>query len=173
MADRTNRLRDLLNQETPFAATTQAEIDRRLSTNSTGSLPLRPSSQEKEPPAGDSVLNASGEPMASRIDPATQVFVPAHPVLQDGEQLAQYELREVSEGSPALPAFTSIEHLTAQLGRFQPWLKVPLRQLLNVDGVDRVAIDPTIDPHAWRWTAEELQKFSDEFTKLCQPREAK
>lgn len=89
------------------------------------------------------------------------VYVPAHPVIKDGAELAEYELRELADGNKVLPVFTSAEKLIEQLGMAQPWLKVRLYRVIELIGRDRVAVDPVIDPAGWRWDSKELRKFSE------------
>jgi len=91
------------------------------------------------------------------------VYVPAHPVIKDGAELAEYELRELTDGNQVLPAFTSVERLIEQLGMAQPWLKVRIRAVIDFMGGAHVAVDPVIDPAGWRWDSKELKKFIETF----------
>lgn len=89
------------------------------------------------------------------------VYVPAHPVITGGDELAEYERRELADGNPALPAFTSVGALTAQLGACQPWLRMRISEVIRAMGPDHVAVDPVVDPAAWRWDSGHLKEFAD------------
>lgn len=91
------------------------------------------------------------------------VYVPAHPVMRDGAELAEYEVRELSDGNKVLPTFTSVRLLIEQLGMAQPWLKVRIRAVIDLMGSDHVAVNPVIDPAAPRWDSEALKRFTREF----------
>lgn len=108
------------------------------------------------------MLNQSvSDPATGVADP--WVYVPAHPVIKDGAELAEYELRELTDGNKVLPTFTSVELLIEQLGMAQPWLKVRVRAVIDLMGSDHVAVNPVIDPAAPRWDGEELKRFSKKF----------
>ena len=60
-------------------------------------------------------------------------------------------------GEAVAIAFRSPERLVTQLGEHQPWVGVPaiaFAALVKAMGVQRVLIDPILDPEATRWTAE-------------------
>ena len=55
--------------------------------------------------------------------------------------------------------FRSPERLVAQLGDYQPWVGLPavaFAALIRAMGVERVLIDPILDPEAARWTADHV-----------------
>lgn len=94
--------------------------------------------------------------------PDPWVYVPAHPIIRDGAELAEYELRELSDGNKVLPTFTSVGLLIEQLGTAQPWLKARIRAVIDLMGKDHVAVNPMIDPAAQRWDSKELDRFTQE-----------
>ncbi|MBO0804312.1 MAG: SseB family protein [Nocardiopsaceae bacterium] len=98
---------------------------------------------------------------ADDLDP--WVYVPAHPVIRDGVELAGYELRELPDGNRVLPTFTSAGLLIEQLGTAQPWLKARIRAVIDLMGSDHVAVNPVIDPAGDRWDRERLEQFTQEF----------
>ncbi len=72
---------------------------------------------------------------------------------------SSFEVRELSDGTRALPVFTSLEQLVAVLGPAQPWALLPLRAvraLMGVAGVPYVLVDPNLGAEVWRWTEEGL-----------------
>lgn len=88
------------------------------------------------------------------IAPARQDIRQGH----DGDVI--FEVRELSDGSRAMPVFTTVKRLVATLGPDQPWVALPLRNIQAImggAGVDRVVIDPQAQPGAWRWQASDLQ----------------
>lgn len=91
------------------------------------------------------------------------VYVPAHPVIKGGAELAEYELRELSDGNKVLPVFTSVELIIKQLGIAQPWLKVRFSAVIDLMGKDHVVVNPVIDPAAHRWDSRQLDRFTQEF----------
>ena len=75
------------------------------------------------------------------------LFVPAHPV--EGQPNASFALepRMMDDGLAAVIAFTSVQQLVAQLGRYQPWAAFEpedLRRLVHAIGIDRVYVDPKV-----------------------------
>lgn len=94
----------------------------------------------------------------------TAVFVPAHPGVDEGETTIRFELRQASENEMVTPAFTSVEKLVEQLGEAQPWVSVTverLRALTQVMGVEKIYLDPEVDPGTGRWTDEDLEDFRE------------
>jgi len=89
------------------------------------------------------------------------VIAPARPDIRPGHDGdAIFEVRELSGGGRALPVFTTVKRLVAALGPDQPWVALPLRNIQAImggAGVDRVVIDPQVQPGAWRWHASDLQ----------------
>jgi len=89
------------------------------------------------------------------------VIVPARPDIRpghDGDVI--FEVRQLSDGGQALPAFTTVERLVSVLGREQPWVALPLRNIQAIMGgvgVARVVLDPAAGPGTWRWQASDLE----------------
>lgn len=97
------------------------------------------------------------------IDASDQVvFVPAHPGTDGRESTVRFELRKMSDGRPAMLAFTSAERLVEGLGEVQPWLSMNmdrLRTLTAVIGIDTICVDPQVKPGTGRWTEDDLKSF--------------
>jgi hypothetical protein len=89
------------------------------------------------------------------------VVAPARPDIRPGhEGDVIFEVRQLSDGSRALPVFTTVSRLVAVLGPEQPWVAIPLRNveaIVGGAGVDRVVVDPQADPNAWRWRPSDLE----------------
>jgi hypothetical protein len=71
-----------------------------------------------------------------------------------------FEVRQLSDGGRALPAFTTVERLVSTLGREQPWVALPLRNIqaiMGSAGVDRVVLDPEAEPGTWRWQTSDIE----------------
>ncbi len=103
---------------------------------------------------------AGGEP--ARGLPAL-VFAPAHPETRYGGDLV-FEVRELADGTPVLPVYSSTRRLVAALGPAQPWAELPLqatRELMAKVGVELVALDPEIAPGAPRWRPEDLVELAE------------
>jgi SseB protein N-terminal domain len=89
------------------------------------------------------------------------VFAPAHPDTRpghDGEVV--FEVRRLTDGRQALPVFTTVERLVAALGREQPWVGLPLRNVQHImgsAGVPSVVTDPDVEPGAWRWQRGDVE----------------
>ena len=95
-------------------------------------------------------------------DPALVVIAPAHPALEDGERDIVFELRESAGDATVLPVFTSVPRLVEALGHAQPWVALPLhtvRQLAAASGVRTVLLDPDVQPGAWRWGYDDLDRL--------------
>jgi hypothetical protein len=103
------------------------------------------------------------------------VIAPARPDIRpghDGDVI--FEVRELPDGDRALPVFTTVKRLVATLGPDQPWVALPLRNIRTImggAGVDRVVIDPQVQPGAWRWQASDLQAL-ERRQKWCLPQAA-
>jgi hypothetical protein len=91
------------------------------------------------------------------------VFAPARPQLLGGRKDVVFEVRQLADGSPVLPVFTSVQRLVAALGEAQPWACLPLREvraLMGLSQVPQVLIDPGVDPGAWRWQQADLEAYA-------------
>jgi hypothetical protein len=90
------------------------------------------------------------------------VIAPAHPALEDGERDIVFELRESAGAATVLPVFSSVPRLVEALGHAQPWVALPLhkvRQLAAASGVRTVLLDPDVQPGAWRWGYDDLDRL--------------
>ena len=92
------------------------------------------------------------------------VVVPARPDIRPGHDSdVIFEVRQLSDGGRALPAFTTVERLVSTLGREQPWVALPLRNIQAImggAGVDKVVLDPEADPGTWRWQVSDLEELA-------------
>lgn len=78
--------------------------------------------------------------------------IPAHPAI--GAHGDALEFRRLSTGDVVAIAFSSPGRLAAQLGEYQPWIALPaiaFSGLVQAAGVQRVLVDPDLDPGISRW----------------------
>jgi SseB protein N-terminal domain len=91
------------------------------------------------------------------------VIAPARPGADErGEELA-FELRQLADGRVALPVFSTVAELVRVLGRYQPWVCVPLgtvEEAISRAGVSLMVLDPGVDSRAWRWSPASLERLS-------------
>jgi SseB protein N-terminal domain len=111
---------------------------------------------------GRAVPQEPGQVLPQEPGPALPeiVFAPAHPVRRGGRTDVEFEVRELANGTRALPVFTTTRQLIAALGPEQPWAALPLRNaraLMSAAGVDQVVLDPAAQSDAWRWQHEDLE----------------
>ncbi len=89
------------------------------------------------------------------------MFAPARPDIRPGHDAdVIFEVRELADGGPALPVFSTVERLVAALGPEQPWVALPLRNVQRImggAGVDRIVLDPDAEPGAWQWQASDIE----------------
>lgn len=86
------------------------------------------------------------------------VFAPAHPADRAGGEVV-FEVRELADGTPVLPVYSSATRLVAALGPAQPWAAFPIqtaRELMAMAGVSMVVLDAEIVPGSPRWRPEDL-----------------
>jgi hypothetical protein len=89
------------------------------------------------------------------------VIAPAHPMGRDGFEL---EARPTADGGSVLPVFSSIELLVERLGRFQPWVALPIarvRELAGAAGVGRVVLDPRMASDLREWSEGDVRVFNE------------
>jgi hypothetical protein len=94
------------------------------------------------------------------------VLVPAHPADRESGDLV-FEVRELADGTPVLPVYSSTTRLVAALGPAQPWAAFPLqitREMMARAGVGMVVLDPEIAPGAPRWRPEDLAETAESIT---------
>ena len=92
-----------------------------------------------------------------------EVYVPAHPDPSRPDRALEFEVRQLADGSLALPAFTSLDQLALALGPAQPWARMPLRAaraLMTAAGIPTVVLDPQSADSAWRWTEEDIVELA-------------
>jgi hypothetical protein len=95
------------------------------------------------------------------------VYVPAHAQVQEGRKEPAFEVRQRPDGTRELPVFFSLERLVQALGRYQPWVALPLAALqdaLGTDGLDHLAINPAATPGMWRWGPDDLEALRGQIT---------
>jgi hypothetical protein len=95
-------------------------------------------------------------------DDGVIVIAPAHPAIEHDERDIVFEVRESSGGAPVLPVFSSVPRLVEALGHAQPWVALPLytvRELAGARGVHTVLLDPDVQPGAWRWDYDDLDRL--------------
>ena len=86
---------------------------------------------------------------------------PYEPAAMPDAQAVQFELRSLDDGSAALPVFTDQEQLVAQLGAYQPWVKISVLDLLvQVSAAKvQVVVDPVLQANVERWTEADLKAW--------------
>jgi hypothetical protein len=110
-------------------------------------------------------------PARSAADPAGParpevpefVYAPAHPQVRGDRKDVVFEVRQLADGRPVLPVFTSVQRLVAVLGEAQPWVCLPLREvraLMGLSTVEQVLIDPDVERGAWRWRETDLEAYA-------------
>lgn len=92
------------------------------------------------------------------------VYVPTRPYrrAERGQtQHVRFELRQLDDGSPGLPIFTTEERLVAELGSHQPYIRIAVLELLVQIAEEnvRVVINPRLKQGAPRWTEDDLQAW--------------
>jgi hypothetical protein len=91
------------------------------------------------------------------------VIAPARPDAGErGEGLA-FEMRQLADGRVALPVFSTVAELVRVLGRYQPWVCVPLgtvEEAVSRAGAGLIVLDPGVDSRAWRWSPANLERLS-------------
>jgi hypothetical protein len=74
-----------------------------------------------------------------------------------------FELRRLADGRVALPVFSTVAELVRVLGRYQPWVCVPLgtaEEAISRAGASLMVLDPGVDSRAWRWSPASLERLS-------------
>jgi hypothetical protein len=90
------------------------------------------------------------------------VIAPARPGADGRKELA-FELRRLADGRVALPVFSTVAELVRVLGRYQPWVCVPLgtaEEAISRAGASLMVLDPGVDSRAWRWSPASLERLS-------------
>lgn len=94
------------------------------------------------------------------------VIVPARPVAGEACTV-QFEVRAQADGRIVLPVFSSVAALVRALGRYQPWVCVPLRTARESAaraGLAQMILDPEVTASSPRWTASRLEASAPDRT---------
>ena len=109
---------------------------------------------------------AAGEVEARRrvTEGVAYVYVPTRPgrpAEENGPRQVEFELRQMEDGTAGLPVFTEPQLLVAQLGEFQPWVKIAVLELLiQVSAAKvQVTVNPVAQHDLERWTADEVEAW--------------
>lgn len=89
---------------------------------------------------------------------AELVIVPAHPRIGDACRV-EFEVRGPA-GESVLPVFSNVDALVRVLGRYQPWVCVPLavaREAAVQAGLTAVVLDPEVGSSGPRWVTSALR----------------
>ena len=92
------------------------------------------------------------------------VVVPAYPAVTGEQKDVRFELREGPSGAPVGVAFTTVEKLVRQLGRFQPWMVIKTdeyRELLAKTQVRTILLDPDVDTSTVHWSDEAITALTE------------
>lgn len=76
----------------------------------------------------------------------------------------RFELREGPSGAPVGVAFTTVEKLVQQLGKFQPWMVIKTdeyRKLLAKTQVTTILLDSQVDPSTVHWSDEAITALTE------------
>jgi hypothetical protein len=91
------------------------------------------------------------------------VVVPAYPAVAGERRDVRFELRRAESGDAAGIAFTTLEKLIDQLGRFQPWIVMRsdrFCQLLAAVPVSSIVLDPQVAGSAPQWSSEAVDALT-------------
>jgi hypothetical protein len=132
----------MLNRSTPFAPTSDEEVSKRLESKRIDQQESSTSFESARETGAAYELARKGTEL-DRWD----VFVPVRekPHRDDGPVVVQYEVRDMGEGRGAVLIYTTPEVLMAELGEFQPMVKVDVIELLRrVRGQVPVVVNPIL-----------------------------
>lgn len=89
------------------------------------------------------------------------VYVPTCPSRESDPQALEFELRQLPDGTDALPVFTDPELLAKRFGAFQPREKVAVLDLLVRVSAAKlsVVVNPVLDDEAPRWSEATLDEW--------------
>src|SRR5689334_17040118 len=85
------------------------------------------------PQMGDPSERAAYEARKKLTEGVAWVYVPtapSAPTQGGGPRQVEFELRQLADGTAALPVFTDPDSLVTQLGEFQPYEKIPVLEVL-------------------------------------------
>jgi hypothetical protein len=92
------------------------------------------------------------------------VVAPAHPAVAGERRDVRFELRRAESGDVVGIAFTTVEKLIEQLGRFQPWIVMKsdrFRQVLAAVSVTTIVFDPHVAGSAPQWSSEAVDALME------------
>ena len=118
-------------------------------------------------PSLDQLTREVYEARKALTEGVAHVYVPTRPrkpAAGEGPRPVQFELRQLADGTNALPVYTDNDLLTAQLGSFQPRQKIAVLELLLQISAAKVPVvlNPPVDAQAPRWTQADLQAWRRE-----------
>jgi hypothetical protein len=95
------------------------------------------------------------------------VYVPTRPSMASegtGPRKVEFELRQLPDGTAALPVFNEQELLTQQLGEYQPRERIAVLELLIQVSAARVpvVVNPVVQENVDRWTAASLESWKND-----------
>jgi hypothetical protein len=95
-------------------------------------------------------------------DGVAWVYVPTCP--SRAAESAEFELRQLPDGTGALPVFTDPDLLAERFGEFQPREKVAVLDLLVQVSAAKVSVvvNPVLDDEAPRWSESDLDEWRQE-----------
>jgi hypothetical protein len=156
-------LKKMLNKSVTNPPADAAEVAERLTAGSTRSTEVVPSARLiREAAVGDSRI------ADQHAEQPAFVYVPTRPYsgtsTPHGLMGVRLEVRSTDDGTEVLAVYTSENLLEEQLGAFQPRVRVSALELLVRLGPISVpvAVNPTIEPSAERWTAESVHDWNDQ-----------
>lgn len=99
--------------------------------------------------------------MSESHEAVAWVYVPTCPSRESGPQAVEFELRQLPDGTDALPVFTDPELLVERFGAFQPQEKVAVLDLLVQVSAAKVpvVVNPVLDEEAPRWSEVTLDEW--------------
>jgi hypothetical protein len=92
------------------------------------------------------------------------VVVPAYPAVMGERRDVRFELRRAESGDAVGIAFTTVEKLIEQLGRFQPWIVMRsdrFCQLLAAVPVTTIVLNPHVTRSAPQWSLEAVDALME------------
>lgn len=87
------------------------------------------------------------------------MIVPTQPPEGGEIRGVAFEVRRLVDGTEVLPVFSTVAALVRELGRYQPWVCVPMsaaHEVADQAGAARVVRDPVLGADAWRWDPARL-----------------
>lgn len=146
-------LRELLNESTPTAPSTYKEVAERLHLTDPAKA-QQMSGQQTADTSQTDVRNAGHEE-------ALEIFVPvaAAEDTTPGEQEVRYEVRQLPNGNPVLPIYTSESLLANSLGDEQSYARIEIIRLLKqIGGRVPLVVNPVLTGNPGQQTTPSHRK---------------